>query len=139
MRMKKYEQIDISGDAGLKIWGKTLEDLFQNAAYGTWELITDPSGVREKEKREITLSSNSYEGLLVLWLNELIFLFDSYGFIGTSFSVILEGFSLKACVTGGIINPDINESRLLLKAATYHDLSLKKVRAIWEATVIFDI
>ncbi len=137
--MKKYEQIDISGDVGLHISGNTLKELFENAALGMSDLITDISGLKETEKREITLDSDSRENLLVLWLNELIFMFDTYGYIGRSFSVNLKNNNLSAVISGGVFDPRVNESRLLIKAATYHDLSVKKAGAGWEATVIFDI
>ena len=32
--MKNYEQIDISGDVGLRIRGENLEELFESAAPG---------------------------------------------------------------------------------------------------------
>lgn len=137
--MKKYELFDISGDVGLKIWGGNSEELFENAASGMSELITDTSKIKGTDKKEITLNSDSYESLLVFWLNELIFLFDAHGFIGTSFSVSLEDNKLKAQISGGIFDPESNESRLLLKAATYHKLSFKKTNSKWEAIVIFDI
>lgn len=149
--MNKYEQLDISGDAGLRIWGENLEGLFSNAAEGMCELITDPSGIEETEKKEVFLSNERNEDLLVTWLNEIIFLFDTYGFIGKKFDVSIsphdpilsrgrgEGGNLKAVVSGGIFNAKVNESRLLVKAATYHGLSLKRDNSHWEATVIFDI
>ncbi len=137
--MKRYEQLDISGDVGLRISGKTLEELFENAAAGISELITDSSNIKKTEQREIKLSSDSYDSLLVLWLNELTFLFDTYGFIGTSCTLSLAGKTLSAKISGGIFDPVVNESRLLIKAATYHKLSVKKINSMWEATVIFDI
>jgi SHS2 domain-containing protein len=151
--MKKYEQIDISGDAGLRIWGRDFEELLLNAAEGMSELITDTSGIKETEKKKIVLSSDDLEDLLVQWLNELVFLFDTYGFIGTKFSInpesklkpaVLENekpdaVELEANITGGIFDPGRNERRLLIKAATYHNLSVKKTGSYWEAVVIFDI
>jgi SHS2 domain-containing protein len=146
--MKKYEQLEISGDVSLRIWGENLEELFANAAEGLSNLITDLSGINETDKREVVLSSERNEDLLVKWLNELIFLFDTYGFIGKRFDVSLspllntgvqEGDTLKAIVSGGIYIPGVNESRLLVKAATYHRLSLKKDNSQWEAVVVFDI
>jgi SHS2 domain-containing protein len=137
--MKKYEQLDISGDAGLRIWGKDLEEILTNAAEGLGELITDLSSVKVTEKREVVISSETNEDLLVKWLNELIFLFDTYGFIGTKFEVRLKSDTLKATVSGGIFNVETNEGRLLIKAATYHGLSLKQDNAGWEAVVVFDI
>jgi len=137
--MKKYEQLEISGDVSLRIWGENLEELFANAAEGMSELITDLPGIEETEGKEIFLSSERNEDLLVKWLNEIIFLFDTYGFIGKRFDVSLKDNTLKAIVSGGIFNVGINESRLLVKAATYHGLSLKKDNSHWEAVVIFDI
>jgi SHS2 domain-containing protein len=137
--MKTCEQLDISGDAGLRIQGKNAQELFENAALCMFELVTDTSGITTTERKELTLSADNYETLLVLWLNELIFLFDTISFIGTAFSVQIENTSLKADISGGIMDPDIHERRLLLKAATYHNLSLTRSAGSWRATVIFDI
>lgn len=157
--MIPYEQIDISGDVGLRIRGSTLEELFANAAEGMFELITDIRTIQETESREVRIDSGSYEHLLLLWLNELVFLYDTYGFIGMRFAIHLneqylrsgnEGMTpasgqnmhslhLKANIAGGIFEPSVNESRLLVKAATYHNLTLTNLDGCWEATVIFDI
>jgi len=154
-KMKKFEQIDTAGDVGLKVWGNTMEELFENAAEGMFTLITDISTVNEHEEREITLNSENKEELFIQWLNELVFLFDTYGFIGKRFNVSLSSdeirnpenvkikttnmIKLNAKVNGGIFNSEINESRLLIKAATYHGLSIEKLNSGWGATVIFDI
>jgi SHS2 domain-containing protein len=136
---KQFEQIDISGDVGLKIWGQELEELFANAAEGMSELITDISSVPESESREVHVIAESNEDLLVQWLNELVFLFDTYNFLGKRFSINIINKQLEAEITGGTFDPSKEVSRLLIKAATYHELSLSKTNSHWEATVIFDI
>ena len=137
--MKNIETLDMSGDAGLKVRGSSLAEVFANAASGMSGLITDMRDIASTEERESSLKSDSLEDLLILWLNELIFLFDRDGFIGKSFNVNLEGNTLTAKISGGIFDPSLNEKRLLLKAATYHRLSLKKMKSLWEAVVVFDI
>lgn len=138
--MKNIETLDMSGDVGLKVRGSNLEDLFANAALGMSELITDTRDIAAAtEDKKISLKSDSLEDLLILWLNELIFLFDRDGFIGKSFTLNLEGNALTARISGGIFDPELNERGLLLKAATYHKLSLKKMNSHWEAVVVFDI
>ncbi|MBI5056830.1 MAG: archease [Nitrospirae bacterium] len=137
--MKKYEPIDISGDAGLRIWGDGLPELFANAAEGMFNLITDVLNVTGPEEREVAVRAESIEDLLIKWLNELVFLFDTFGLVGKSFDIRIENTSLKAKISGGIFNPQANESRLLIKAATYHNLSVRKINSKWEAVVIFDI
>ncbi|KPJ99368.1 MAG: hypothetical protein AMK71_09890 [Nitrospira bacterium SG8_35_4] len=150
--MKKYEQIDISGDVGLRVFGESIEVLFENAAAGMYDLITDVSAINNTEQKEIVLMAEKHEDLLVQWLNELVFLYDTYGFTGKESGVHIDKndltsspvdtalpISLKAVISGGIFDPDIHERRLLIKAATYHNLSIGKKNSTWEATVIFDI
>ena len=136
---KQFEQVDISGDVGIKVWGQDLEELFKNAAIGMSALITDVSTVPESESREVHVIAESNEDLLVQWLNELVFLFDTYNYIGKSFSLSIINKKLKAEISGGTFDPSTSESRLLIKAATYHDLSLSETSTHWEAKVIFDI
>ena len=138
--MKPYEQIDISGDAGIRAFGKTLEELFENAALGMYSLMTDPEGVLDERKLPVSVESHSREGLLVAWLNELIFLFDTRAFIGKRAHVRFPGDNrLEGEVWGEEFDPKRHRSGLLVKAATYHKLGIEKKDGQWEAEVIFDI
>lgn len=147
--MKDVEMLDISGDAGIKVYGKTLPELFVNAAAGMYSLIVDPAALNEVAKVEVSANGNSLEGALVSWLNELIFRFDAYGFIGKH---IIPGdftheesaedavaVSFSATVSGEQYDPERHEGKMLLKAATYHRLKIEQNNGIWEAEIIFDI
>ena len=158
--MKAFEVIDISGDAGIRAYGETMEELFINAATGMYNLITNLEDVGEEREIAVALESHSVEGLLVSWLNELIFHFDTYGFVGKKI-VITEitpsvafpsaeresgqtplsapEHRLKGSVSGEDFDPERHERRLLIKAATYHQLSLEKREGQWVTNVIFDI
>ncbi len=132
--------LDISGDAGIRAFGKDPEGLFLNAALGMYSLITGPENVSPQKSIEIQASGNSPEGLLVSWLNELIFHFDTYGFIGREIHIQeLRSALIKATVTGEDFNPEKHGRGLLIKAATYHKLKIERKDDHWEATVIFDI
>lgn len=152
--MKKFEIIDISGDAGIRAFGNNLAEVFSNAAIALYSLITDISYIDTKKNITISVESPSSEGLLVSWLNELIFYFDTYGFIGkdiTDITIIpseqkmdnhrvsTQGHELTATVAGEDFNRDKHEGKLLLKAATYHNLRIEKIGSLWEADIIFDI
>jgi SHS2 domain-containing protein len=147
---RHYEQIEISGDAGLRIWGDSIEDIFRNAATGMFELITNVSGIRETAQRELRLQSGDCGSLLIMWLNELIYLFETEDFIMKGCDLRIDEtrdgddsgsrlFSLKARLSGGTFKQGMHESGLLIKAATYHGFSLEESDGRWEATVIFDI
>lgn len=138
--MKQFEIIDISGDVGIRAFGGSIEEVFKNSAIGMYSLITDLEGVRGDKNISISVESNSLEGLLVSWLNELIFHFDAYNFIGKDIVILeMSDRKLKANVKGEEFDTERHERKLLLKAATYHRLKVEKVRDIWEADIIFDI
>ena len=138
--MKRFELLDISGDAGIRAFGEELDDLFRNAAAGMYSLITDPENITPQKSIEITAAGESLEGLLVSWLNELIFHFDAYGFIGREIRIReLHDTQLKARVTGEDFAPERHGGGLLIKAATYHKLKIERKEGHWEADVIFDI
>ncbi len=88
--MKGIQVLDISGDIGIKATGKSLEEAFINAALGMYSLITNIEEIEGSKTIDITIDSDSLEGLLVSYLNELIFHFDTYGFIGKKIKVKIE-------------------------------------------------
>jgi SHS2 domain-containing protein len=166
--MEKFKVLDISGDVGLRACGKNMEEAFINSSLGMYSLITNLDAVNEKKIIDISVESHSRDGLLVSWLNELIFHFDAYGFIGkkievTEFTPSLPlpllapcsggiyytgqggglvgggAYKLKATIAGEEFDPERHEGRLLIKAATYHKLRIEKIDDLWEIDVIFDI
>ena len=138
--MKRFEVIDISGDAGIRAFGRDPEDLFLNAALGMYSLITNPKTIAPQKNVEINAKGDSPEALLVSWLNELIFHFDTYGFIGKDIRIHeLKDTLIRSTVTGGDFDPEKHRSGLLIKAATYHKLRIERKEDHWEADVIFDI
>ena len=140
MEEPSYEVLDISGDVGLKVHGETLEELFINGAVGLYSLITDLSRVKPEKSININVYSESLDGLFVSWLNEIIFQFDTYGFIGREVKIeSLTENRIEAIIKGEDFDPERHERGLLLKAATYHNLKIEKRNGIWRAEVIFDI
>lgn len=136
----RFEVLDISGDVGIRAFGKSLEELFINAATGMYSLITDVNTIEKKQKIDIEVESHSLESLLVSWLNELIFRFDTYGFIGRDIDISEFSESrIKASLTGEDFDETRHEKRLLVKAATYHQLRIEREGENWKAEIIFDI
>lgn len=145
--------MDISGDAGVRAYGIKLEETFKNAALGMYSLITNSDGIKEADNIVVEVEGYSTEGLLVAWLNELIFRFDAYGFAGKRVEILdfrlrIQDLTvskadkqiyIKARLYGEGFDPERHEKRLLLKAATYHKLKIEKIDGIWQADVIFDI
>ena len=141
--MEKFEILDIAGDVGLRAFGKSRQEVFVHAAMGMYSLITNTDLLKDQKSITVSVESHSLDGLLVSWLNELIFHFDAYGFIGkriiiteftTSITLPLkeEGwagvrlFRITATVYGEEFDSERHEGKLLIKAATYHRLKIEK-------------
>ncbi len=142
--MKGFQILDISGDIGIKASGESLEEAFINAALGMYSLITNIEEIGESKTIDVTTDNDSLEGLLVSYLNELIFHFDTYGFVGKRINVKIEmlksdSYNLASSITGEEFDPARHEKKLLIKAATYHKIKVGKRGDVWEATIIFDI
>ena len=138
--MKQFETLDISGDAGIRAYGNDLEELFANAGLGMYSLITDVQDIAETASLSVTARSETLEGLFVAWLNELVFQFDTYSFVGKRISITgLTNTGVAATLFGEEFDRDRHERRLLIKAATYHQLVLEKKGDHWQAEVIFDV
>jgi SHS2 domain-containing protein len=135
-----YEHMDVSGDAGVRATGATLEEAFASAALGMYSLITDLETIREEKSVRVRAESRSTGELLVGFLNELVFLCDARGFMGRRVDVeSLGDNSVEATVTGEDFDPARHTARVLIKAATYHGLRVEEADGGWLVEVIFDI
>ena len=138
--MRDFETFDHTADIGLIARGRTLEGLFANAAAGLVDLMVDPAGLREETPITVTVSAADPEALLVAWLNELLYLLDVRRFLPRRICVTaLSATTLKAELSGDTVDPARHVVRRMVKAATYHGLSLIRTNGVWEARVILDL
>ena len=140
-----FEPVEHTADIGLRVWGRSPNELFEQAALGMITLLTDPARVRPELEREIVLEAADLEEALVSWLQELIYLFEVERFLAAEFQVAAASSSgVRARVRGERFDRTRHETRMDIKAATYHNLHIQKLRAAdgtdrWETVVIFDI
>ena len=107
--MKKYKFFDHTADVMFEAYGKTLNELFENAALATQETQVDLKDVKGKIKRKINLKNKSIEMLLFDFLQELIFLKDSQYSLFSKFKINIkknkDNFVLESEISGEKINP----------------------------------
>ena len=140
--MKKFEFIDITtADVAFVAYGKTLAEMFANAALAMFEVMINTKEVRHKIKQEITVSGNDMPSLMFNWLNKLIVFVDAENVVFSRFNVIVDEklFTLKALCFGEKIDQKRHELRTVVKSATYHKMEIKKKAGLWQAQVILDI
>lgn len=136
---KDFEILDHTADIGIIAYGADLKQAFANAARGLFSLITDLDAVEEVLHRDAELSASDEESLLVKWLNELIYQFDTEGIIFKRFEIIqLDNTRLKARGYGEKVDKSKHKIKMGVKAATYHMLKVERGDG-GRVQVLFDI
>jgi len=137
-----YEIIEHTADVGIKANGTTLEELFENAAKGMFDVISGSKKYAQKIQRKIEIEKDaqSFEELLVHWLSELLYIFNKDHIIFSNFKVQeLEKSRLIAESSGEKIDPENTDLQTEIKAVTFHDLKIEKDRAGFTCKIIFDV
>lgn len=137
---KRYEQFSHTADIGVRVHGKDLKELFENAAFAMFDLIADLEGLKTTVTRTIEVDAEGYEELLVAWLDELLYNFYTKEIIFSKFEI--ENFSekkLKAKVYGRPVDANRNRLKTEIKAATYSGLEIKKIADGYQVEIIFDV
>lgn len=135
-----FELFEHTADLGLRVRGRTLEELFVDAARGLLAmLVADPIEVRAEETKTITLTADDLSYLLFDWLTELLYAFETDKLLLSTFDLKIEGNSLTAACHGEPMDETRHRMEHEVKAVTYHGLRVEQTATGWEAEVIVDI
>ncbi len=138
-RPPQYQLLDHTADLGMAVYGANLKELYSNSAFVMFNLIADTSKVETKHSMVIEVEGNNPEELMVNWLSELLYILESRSLLLVEFNILdLDNNRLKAEVRGEPYDPARHEFFTEIKAATYHQLKIEKVNALWKAQIIFD-
>lgn len=132
-----YETFDHTADLGVRVFGKTREALYANAAKAMFDLIADIKTIRPVGELEVEVFGQDDVSLMVNWLSELLVVHEVEGFLLSEFDVKLEGHTLRATVRGEPLDRDRHELRRNIKAVSYHKLLVNSEEGFVQ--VIFDI
>lgn len=136
---KDFEILNHTADVGIIAYGADMKQAFANAARGLFSLITDLEDVEEVLHRDAELTAADEESLLVEWLNELIYQFDTEGILLKRFDIIqLDSTRLKARGYGEKVDKSRHKLKTEVKAATYHMLKVDRGKGC-KVQVLFDI
>ena len=139
-----FKYLDHTADLGIEVSAPSLEALFSECALALSDTLSDVVLLRAGETRRLQVEAPDRELLAVEWLQELLFLFDTEGWLACKAEVKLEypqtgGIVLRSVVEGERFDPERHPVRTLLKAVTYHDLRVWREGDSWQARIIFDV
>ncbi|MEW5946353.1 MAG: archease [bacterium] len=133
-----FEVLDHTADVGILVRADTLDEFFAEAARGMFSILHERTAEGEAVVHEIRLDAQDMETLLVNWLSELLFLFESRNFVPREFRFsALEPELLEATCVGTAV--ELPAPGTEIKAVTHHMLRVEYTSDGWEARIYFDL
>lgn len=167
--VRDFQVLEHTADVGFEAYGATRADVFRNAGRALMNVIIDLDSVEPRERIPVTAEAREPPGLLVTWLSEIVYLYDTEGWLFRDFEVadVTAGLATdlgtgsgtgssrsltnsradgsSACSVAAIgigerFEPGRHQIKLLVKAITYHQLALDEIsKGHWRARVYVDI
>ncbi|MFW6123859.1 MAG: archease [Acidobacteriota bacterium] len=125
----KYKFMDHTADAQFQAYGRSLEEAFQNAAEATSNLMWETEKIKPRKKKIINIDGKDKKQMLVNFLEEILFLFESEDFLVNSVKDLViqkdqSAYHLKATFIGDHVS-DKYEIFGSIKAVTYNDMVIE--------------
>lgn len=136
----KFEFFDHTADIGARVYGATKEEVFQNAAAALYHALGTFKLEGERKTEFLKLKADTEAELLVEFLGELLFRFDSHRLLFDQVEIQeLKSGYLAARLSGREVDLARSEPNYEIKAVTYHQAEIKEENGRWRAKVIFDV
>ena len=138
--MQRYRQFDHTADLGVEAFGKTPKELFANAAFAVFDILSDLKHVNPIVEKKVVVDGDGWEDLLINYLREILYLYNGEGLLLKEFSIdVINERHLEGRVSGEPFNPARHRINTEIKAVTYHQATVKEERGVWQGRVIFDV
>jgi len=135
--VRKYKFLEHTADIKFKIYGSNRKEIFENAVLAVSEILAKGNKIKSTKKKIIKIKGNNNEKILYSLIDEIIYLLDAEKFITTKAKVKLDKFGLSAELYGD--NSKNYKNLGHIKAATYSEMYIKKIKGNWEAQAVVDI
>lgn len=138
-----YEFFDHTGDIGVALTGRSLDQLFAAASDAFTDAVTARDAIEPRRPEELDVAAPELELLLVDFLSELLYRFDTRSWLTRHAHVAVReqdgGWTLEGTLLGERHDPARHPTKILIKAVTYHGLEVVQRDELWRARVVFDI
>ena len=124
---------------GVRGFGATEAEAFEQAAIGMTAVITDPATVQPREAVAIECEAPDDELLFAEWLNSLIYEMATRKMLFSRFAVRLDGTRLSAQAWGERTDITRHRPAVEIKGATYTALRVARDGDGWVAQTVVDV
>ncbi|MCP4201239.1 MAG: archease [bacterium] len=142
--MAGYRFLEHTADAGVEIHAPSRTGVYRLALEALTDCLTVLGKVEARDEEPVSLRSGGLDLLLVDWLQELLYRFETSGFVARDTEIRLtpeeDGWvALDGVVVGEPFDPAKHPLKLPVKAVTYHQLVFEPAADGYFARVIFDV
>jgi len=137
---RKYRTFDHTADLGLEIFGRTVEELFANAAYALFDLTTDVQSIAIREERELIIEGSDWTDLFVNFLREILYFINGEDLVWSACRIdAVAPHTVHATVAGEAFVPARHTVKMEIKAITYHQAEVLQTETGWRGRIICDV
>jgi SHS2 domain-containing protein len=135
-----YRFLPHTADIKVAIEAASLEELLADATVIVRGLLAGKGSVETKEERRVTATGADPSEVLLHYLQELLYLFDTEGFLPATVDTDrFTGNEAAARVGGEVYDRARHEHQPEVKAVTRHGLRVERRAEGWYAEVVFDV
>ncbi|MHA1720594.1 MAG: archease [Promethearchaeota archaeon] len=140
-----FEFLNHPADVWVHAWGNTLEVAIENCVYGLMETMIEGDNIENTITREIFIEDETKGALLIAFLSEFLYLFDTESLIFNTIKIdpIITNDSgnleLHAVCWGEIFDPEKHIPDTEVKAITYSYLEINEAKKRTDIKIVFDI
>ncbi len=139
-RVHGYATFDHTADIGLEAWGATFGEALAEAGLGLQAIMLDGGSVYPRDTRTFQVTAGDAGALLVAWLSELLFAFETDGWLSATIDIsAADACKLSATARGEMFDDARHELGVGVKAVSYHDLAVRCKADGVRVRVILDV
>ncbi len=135
----RWEHYEHGADIGVRGFGATKSEAFEQAALALTAVVTDPGRVEPHTRVTIECEAPEDELLFAEWLNALVYEMATRKMLFGRFAVRLEGARLAGEAWGEEIDPPRHQPAVEVKGATYTTLRVAREGGGWVAQTVVDV
>ena len=127
-------------DVGVRGYGETMAEAFEQAALALTAVITEPDSIRPRIGVDISCEAPDNGILLADWLNALVFEMATRKMLFSRFEVLIDGRRLSARAWGERVDVERHSPAAEVKGATLSELDVAQdEQGLWHAQCIVDV
>ena len=135
----KYEFLNHTADAKIRAYGQNIEEAFVNAGLAVFSILKNPDKVKSIINKDVNVESKEYSSLLYDFIEELLFLLDTEGFLLSKITNLKiekkQGKLNLSCKIAGDNYKKYNISGNI-KSITYNDMIINQDFAVKDKKVM---